>query len=318
MIADIGAMLEGQWQERVAADKEYEMRIASLETALSDANQRLKVAEKESELNKKLHQDARNDLERAIAQNAALSDRAASDGIQIREMAIALESLTAQMSKQTEHLNEVETHRTRDAAKFEARIKDLAAEIVEARCKRAEAEADLKRHVELAVSLQAELNCATARITALCNRISDDDQHIADMASELAQTKGTLSVSEHARSAAVAERDTTMARVEQGERLARRICMKLSQVERVLKAEEKRSAEFAAKAQQSEALAMRLQAQLDVAPRHISNRALLAELAEQDENAVASNSLFIQPVRKSPVIAPAVKDEWQTYTQCTK
>eukprot|EP00727_Mastigamoeba_balamuthi_P014282 m51a1_g9477 hypothetical protein (355) ;mRNA; r:594563-595627 len=287
MIAELGAMLETQFQGRVAANKEYEKRIADLESALFDANLRLEAAEEESELNKKLLVDAQNDLKLNAAPVAAPTDRA-----EICQLTSALESLHVEVQRQAELLSEAEAQRARDATTYEARIKDLATEVEEARCKMSETETDLKRHVELADLLRAELS----------DRIRDDDKRIAEMSSELTKTKSALDVSEKARETAVAD--------------ARRASFRLLGTEKALETEEEKYEEFFNRAHQAEALVRRLQIQLEAATKKISSYGLFPKpAAGQDENAKAVN--MSQPVRRSLPAATAFKMglQYPTYPQ---
>eukprot|EP00727_Mastigamoeba_balamuthi_P014380 m51a1_g9567 hypothetical protein (425) ;mRNA; f:916263-917537 len=307
-IAAIEGTLERQREARAEIEKELQKHIANLKMELSVANQRLENAKVELELSKKLNGDTQKELERAVDKISALTDRVTRDNVQICQMARGLESLNIETRKQTDHLNQMEAQRVRDAAVFQAKIKELEAEVEEAHSKKAEAETHSKqRAIEMASRLEGELGRATARIRTLSDHARVDDKRIKAMKSELAQVKGALDFSEHARSAAVAERDTAVAQVEQGHRLVHQINTKLDDVTTALKAEATRSAEIAAKARESEALALSLQAQLDAA----NHQALLPKPALRDENAKDPNTLVSQPVGKVMTSAAPSKGQPQ-------
>eukprot|EP00727_Mastigamoeba_balamuthi_P003836 m51a1_g1345 hypothetical protein (1350) ;mRNA; r:329526-337986 len=260
--ADLGATIEAQKPASRAADEdceEYKRRIEILEAALCASDQRRREAEEESRRTKELYDEAQRELDGAVSQVAAITDRLGAGSAQIRAMACleyfdeATRRRTSQRpgeveapwtrdSESSRALNaELEARRAEDAApnlarsaQLEAqmagdaalshsRIAQLEAELADAHRERDAAEARSQSNTVLADELRAELLSAVAHATALSRRVEDDGQRIAELTDELARARGALGAAAHA-----------VARADQGQRLARRLCMRLCEMERAL------------------------------------------------------------------------------------
>eukprot|EP00727_Mastigamoeba_balamuthi_P002308 m51a1_g12074 hypothetical protein (850) ;mRNA; f:174-5703 len=272
------------------------------------------------------------ELDGAVAQIAALNDR-------LRDMA-CLESFnevthrrTSQLLDEAEaqfardiavnraRIAELEARRVQDAAASQTRIARLEAELADVHRQRDAAEARSQRHAQLADQLRSELRSAAARATALAGRVDDGSQRIAELTAELARARGALDAAETARGAALAQRDEAVARVDQGQRLARRLCAKLCEMERALKAKATTSADSTAAARHPEGealLALGPLHQLAAASRHCgillckgpqahAKPAKPAKPGEQDENA-RPNFAFCRPASTNKASTIPVTD----------